>query len=320
MSNYVIGYDEDGNPMYADDQMGPQLDTAEYSDEDRQADENEAASRGMDYDMYMAWKFAGNSDIGDNTPVVPGDGTIDNVPVGGLTVDDNQSQAEVDRLNRIARGESSVGTPTDTGAIDWDKIAKQFGIKNAAGDYDWKKILGLTGGALATIGAATQTPVKQLSIAELKAGMPAMNTAPAWTEEQLAYGRRPMQSGSALQRVYAADMQSPVSKGQTTKMADGGEVMPGEMSEAPGALSQAFAGAVQGSDGGQSDMVSAMLSPGEYVLDAETVSALGDGNTQAGIAKLDELRAKLREQKRGAPTDAIPPQAMGPLSYMQQGA
>jgi len=52
-------------------------------------------------------------------------------------------------------------------------------------------------------------------------------------------------------------------------------------------------------------------------MDAESVSALGDGNTAAGIAKLDELRQQLRAQKRAAPLGEIPPPAQGPLSYIQ---
>ena len=43
-----------------------------------------------------------------------------------------------------------------------------------------------------------------------------------------------------------------------------------------------------------------MLSDGEYVMDAETVSALGDGSNDAGAKRLDEMRERLRAHKRGA--------------------
>lgn len=200
--------------------------------------------------------------------------------------------------------------PVTSGGFSLENLAAQLGLKKPDGSYDLKKILGMAGAGVGMIGALTQTPQTQKSIAELRAGIPATNTAPMWTAEQLEFGRRPMQTGSALQRIYAADMQSPITPGKTAqRFADGGEVI--------GALSQAFEGAVQGMDGGQSDLIEARLSPGEYVMDAESVSALGDGNTEAGIAKLDELRRKLREQKRNAPTNDIPSQARGPLSYMQ---
>jgi hypothetical protein len=51
----------------------------------------------------------------------------------------------------------------------------------------------------------------------------------------------------------------------------------------------------QGQGDGQSDDVDAKLSKGEYVFDAHTVSALGNGSNDAGAKRLDELRANLRK-------------------------
>ena len=270
-----------------------------------------------------------NSDLGNSTPVVVG-GVIYTQNADGTWTGSDGAHGSDSDMQALISGDQSTPTtdysnegknnptPVGTGGDTWDKIATALKLKNPDGSYDWAKLLAATGVGVSAIGSMTQTPEKQKTIAELRAGMPAMNATQSFTPETLAMMQRPMQTGSALQRVYAADMQQPFAKGQTTKgYADGGEVMPGEMQEMPGALSQAFSGAVQGNDGGQSDLVDAKLSAGEYVLDAETVSALGDGNTAAGIAKLDELRAKLREQKRSAPTQDIPPQAQGPLSYMQ---
>ena len=119
---------------------------------------------------------------------------------------------------------------------------------------------------------------------------------------------------------------------------------------------------------GQSDDIPAMLHDGDYVMDAETVSALGDGSSKAGMhvlegfrhkvphkeeigrnpvpAKiadgeyvfpasfvtalgggdnkkgseiLDGLREKLREHKRKAPLDSIPPKAKTPIDYIKKG-
>jgi hypothetical protein len=69
--------------------------------------------------------------------------------------------------------------------------------------------------------------------------------------------------------------------------------------------------------GGQGDAVSARLSPGEYVMDADVVSALGDGDNASGAAKLDEMRERIRAHKRGAPADSIPPKAKSPLAYLK---
>lgn len=55
--------------------------------------------------------------------------------------------------------------------------------------------------------------------------------------------------------------------------------------------------AVHGPGTGRSDEIPAMLSDGEYVMDAETVSLLGDGSSKAGAKKLDDLRVKIRKHK-----------------------
>ena len=76
-------------------------------------------------------------------------------------------------------------------------------------------------------------------------------------------------------------------------------------------------GHIKHATGGQADKVEAQLSGGEYVMDADTVASLGDGNTDAGAAKLDEMRYNIREHKRAAPADKIPPKAKSPLAYMK---
>jgi hypothetical protein len=53
---------------------------------------------------------------------------------------------------------------------------------------------------------------------------------------------------------------------------------------------------VRGPGDGQSDEIDAKLSDGEYVMDAHTVSMLGNGSNEAGAKRLDELRANLRKQ------------------------
>lgn len=63
----------------------------------------------------------------------------------------------------------------------------------------------------------------------------------------------------------------------------------------------AAGGAVPGADPGRADTVSAQLSGGEHVFDAEIVSMLGDGNTEAGHALLEELKQRVRAAKRATP-------------------
>lgn len=73
---------------------------------------------------------------------------------------------------------------------------------------------------------------------------------------------------------------------------------------------------VDGRGTGQSDEIPAMLADGEYVIDADTVAALGDGSSKAGSELLDKFREAIREHKRSAPADKIPPKA-SPLQYMK---
>jgi len=74
---------------------------------------------------------------------------------------------------------------------------------------------------------------------------------------------------------------------------------------------------VKGKGDGQSDDIPAMLADGEYVFDADTVAALGNGSSDAGAKLLDHFREALREHKRAAPSDKIPP-AASPLQYMKE--
>lgn len=75
--------------------------------------------------------------------------------------------------------------------------------------------------------------------------------------------------------------------------------------------------AVGGPGTGQSDDIPTMLSDGEYVFDADTVAALGDGSSKAGAEILDKFREEVRRHKRSAPADRIPPKAKNPLAYLK---
>lgn len=97
--------------------------------------------------------------------------------------------------------------------------------------------------------------------------------------------------------------------------------IPTEMMSQPVELARGGLGRVQGllrgGSPGQADLINARLSDGEYVMDAETVSALGDGNTEAGAQRLDKMREELRRHKRSASPRSIPPPAKDPRKYMK---
>ncbi len=70
-------------------------------------------------------------------------------------------------------------------------------------------------------------------------------------------------------------------------------------------------GMLSSSDDGMADTIDAQvgndpvkLAGGEYIMDAEIVSMLGNGNTDAGAKVLDGFREDVRMAKKGTPTQA----------------
>ena len=85
---------------------------------------------------------------------------------------------------------------------------------------------------------------------------------------------------------------------------------------ATGGLAMAHGGNVPD---GRTDNIPALLSPGEYVMDAETVALLGNGNNDAGAKRLDYMREAVRKQKGGALAKGkISPDAQSPLAYLSR--
>lgn len=86
-----------------------------------------------------------------------------------------------------------------------------------------------------------------------------------------------------------------------------------------GALNMVRSYNVGGGADGRSDDVNAVLSDGEYVFDAETVALLGNGSSEAGADRLDEMREQIRKQKgQNLAKGKISPDARSPLSYLKR--
>ena len=78
--------------------------------------------------------------------------------------------------------------------------------------------------------------------------------------------------------------------------------------------------AVRGAGDGRSDSIPAVLSDGEYVIDAETVALLGNGSSKAGAEKLDDMRVKIRKHKgRDLARGAFSAKAKQPEAYLGGG-
>jgi hypothetical protein len=79
----------------------------------------------------------------------------------------------------------------------------------------------------------------------------------------------------------------------------------------PGAQTQ---GMIRGQGGGMDDEVMGMIgnnqpvavSPGEYIVPADAVSGLGDGSSDAGAEKLDELVENVRRARTGTAKQPAP--------------
>lgn len=136
-----------------------------------------------------------------------------------------------------------------------------------------------------------------------------------WNPQQQADANKYFGSSNAGMRALSApgSLPSPVVAGK--RYAEGGDVEgDAQMHVSSGALSSL----VKGPGGGQDDKVPAWLGPGEYVMDADIVSALGDGSNEHGAKKLDEWRERIRTHKRGASAKSIPPKAKTPEAYLNQ--
>jgi hypothetical protein len=66
-----------------------------------------------------------------------------------------------------------------------------------------------------------------------------------------------------------------------------------------------------------SNPVPAKIADGEVVLPESFVTALGGGDNKHGAKMLDQMRERLRDHKRSAPTSKIPPKAKSPLEYLK---
>jgi hypothetical protein len=144
----------------------------------------------------------------------------------------------------------------------------------------------------------------------------------------MAQGRPPMmQGGSMPQRPMSPQNAQGMQQQQRPqmpqrprdpKMAYYQYGNPPTQAKAMGGLSQVHSMKIGGGADGRSDDVNAVLSDGEYVMDAETVAMLGNGSSKAGAAKLDQMRSKLRQHKgKNLASGKISPNAKSPLAYLK---
>ena len=200
------------------------------------------------------------------------------------------SQAQLDLANTAAikAGDNAVlaGVPSAS------QVAARTGLEKAVAN------VGGLGGA-ATTGLAAMAPMM----------------APEIPEEGPTGPIQSIKTENVYQGQSKEDIDKFIRQGGTTPQFFEQRVLqPGIYRQEGGSMSspegRMFSGMVEGRGDGMSDGVAfdvvgdpqidtAMLSPDEYVMDAYTVAALGNGSSDAGAEKLDAFRTALREKVYG---------------------
>lgn len=131
------------------------------------------------------------------------------------------------------------------------------------------------------------------------------------TEEE----RATLEQGSGFFDIDDENLLADASPWYSTEYAKGGHIdhRPEFYSEGGASLANRY---VKGNGDGTSDSVPAMLASGEFVIPADVVSGLGNGDNDAGAKVLDEFMAAIRHHKRSTNPRELPPDSEGPLAYL----
>lgn len=75
---------------------------------------------------------------------------------------------------------------------------------------------------------------------------------------------------------------------------------------------------IKGEGDGTSDSIPAMVADSEFVMPADVVAALGNGSSDAGASKLDQMVQQIRKRARSTDPSELPPTAHeSPLDYLK---
>ena len=134
-----------------------------------------------------------------------------------------------------------------------------------------------------------------------------------------AFGARALADLQQLVEAHHQEQQGSDDDESSEQLGQPGEPGQDQDEEEQGAseLQQAGGGLLHGQGTGQSDEIHGttpsgrpvLLSDGEYVIDAPTVAALGDGSTKAGARRLDDFRKQIRRSAYGHDKQAKPMKA-----------
>lgn len=237
--------------------------------------------------------------IGTKKPALP---SVPTPPVSGYDPVTNTITAVAEPKKPITDAENEIGVgvppltsvnippnaglelPSDGKGLSLTDYLRLAGLAaGLAGDLTGKgsggKIPGGLGGGLSPI-FSSQLPTSNLPPATTR---PA-SLLPQSTQDWYRYGYGPEQSFFSN-----VPQGAPNTSTAYTGYAEGGSTGTGHGSRS------SFA--VGGPGDGRDDKIPAMLSDGEYVMDAETVAMLGNGSSKAGADALDKFRVAVRKHK-----------------------
>jgi len=224
----------------------------------------------------------------------PSDNGTDPTPLSGVTVTATPSQALDPNLNPVVAAPVVTGLPSDLStAVTGTTPTSGTTTPTPTQLADILKLI--TAGVVSTTGTPTSsgTPTSQALNPVFSGSLPtpsswAVNTpTPAQNIDWNRYAFGPEA------QFFSDTQRAPGGQGPLLKASGGGvQNFAVQRAQRP-----AMSFAVNGAGTGRSDSIPAKLSDGEYVMDAETVSMLGDGSSKAGAAKLDRFRANIRRHK-----------------------
>lgn len=229
--------------------------------------------------------------------------------------------------NAIAQAQG-VDVPTPTARPTGDALSAIGGIARSPSDAVVSGLKNLIPGSDSILGTAFKYAPLALAAGSLLSQPQAVQQAvKGLSPEQQEYFNRPstywnwdqIQADANRSNMSLTDY---ISRNWNT--ITGGQYDQQQQETAPtvnkargGPLSQ-IAYLAKGSGSGRDDTINARLSDGEYVMDAETTSLLGDGSNEEGARRWDQMRKAIRQQKgKALAKGKISPNAKSPLAYLK---
>lgn len=166
-------------------------------------------------------------------------------------------------------------------------------------------------------GQVLQSNVEQAPAIKLADGGGIPAPTYSYTQTGFPHMSPSVTKGHAVQ-LYGTPHSTPVVGDMSNKligMKEGGNIPEGHNPQffSEGGLQHAY---VKGDGDGTSDSVPAMLASGEFVIPADVVSSLGNGDNDAGAVTLKNFLEVIRKHKRAADARHLPPDSKGPLAYL----